>query len=89
MKKWALILAISCLILMMIVFPGQYDSHTRAVTFRHYRDAPSDTTLKEFKDAKASDRRHILIYEVVIGGVLAMLWFALIRADKSVHEDVV
>jgi hypothetical protein len=89
MKKWALILAISCLILMMIGLPGLYDSHTRAVTFHHYRDAPSDATMKGFQDAKASDRRHILIDEVVIGGVLAMLWFALIRADKSVHEDVV
>ena len=89
MKKWALILTASCVILMMVGFPGLYDSRTRAEAFRHYRDDQSETTVKELQDAKASDRQHILIYELVFGGVLTMLWFVLLRTEKNAYENVV
>jgi hypothetical protein len=86
MKKWTLILVISCLILMMVACPGLYDSHTKAVAFRHYSDAPSDATLRELQDAKKSDRWHILIYELVLGGLLAASSLVLIRVDKNAHD---
>jgi hypothetical protein len=82
MKKWVLILAISCLILVMLGFPGLYDSRTMAEAHRQYRDTPSEQTRQALQDAKASDRRHILIFEVAFGGLLAILFWALLRTEK-------
>jgi hypothetical protein len=88
MKNWTLILAISCLIVMMIGFPGCYDSKRRADAHRQYRDAPTEQTRTVLQDAKASDRRHILVFEVALGCVLAVLWWALVRTNKNTHESV-
>src|SRR5690349_1951781 len=85
MKKWTLILTISCLIYVMLGFPGFYDSKTMAKARRHYRDAPSEQTQQELQDAKVSDRWHILIFEAAFGGVLAVLFWALLRTEKSSH----
>jgi hypothetical protein len=88
MKKWTLILAISCLILVMLGFPGLYDSKAMAEAHRQHRDAPSEQTRQELQDAKASDRWHILTFKVAFGGVLAVLFWALLRTEKNVHESV-
>ena len=86
MKKWMLIVIISSWILMMVAFPGLYDSRIRKDAHRHYRSAPSEQSRKELQDAKASDRRHILAFEGAFGGVLAILWWALLRMEKNSRE---
>jgi hypothetical protein len=87
MKKWMLILAISCLILMMIGFPGLYDSRRMGEAYRQYRDAPSEQTRNELREARISDRWHIVFFELAFGGVLAASWWALVRVEKSSHES--
>ena len=82
MKKWTLIFFISFWLLLMIIIPGSYDSRGTAVAWHDYHEAPSETTLKEFQDAKRSDRWHIFVCELVLGGVLVWPVIALVRLSK-------
>jgi hypothetical protein len=82
MKKWKLVLAISCLIVMMLAFPGLYDSKTMREAHHHYRETPSEQTRQELQAARVSDRWHVLMFELAFGGVLAGLSWALLRREK-------
>jgi hypothetical protein len=86
MKKWALILFISCWTLIMVSFSGLYDSQRTARARRQYHDAPSETAGKELQDAKVSDRWHILVYELLLAGVLVWPVAALIRTEWRDHD---
>jgi hypothetical protein len=82
MKKWTLILFISFWIFLMVAVSGDYNSSRTAVAWYRYHTAPSEMTLKEFQDAKRSDRWHILVCELILGGVLVWPVIALIHLSK-------
>ena len=84
MKKWILIVFISCLILAMVGCPGLYDSKRSVLAHRHYYDAPGQWTQRELDEARRLDRRDILIYELVLGAILVSSVFTLLRLDKNV-----
>ena len=82
MKKWALILFISFWLLVMLTFPGGYDSSKTAVAWHDYHETPNETTLKALQDAKRSERWHIFVCELVLGAVLVWPVIALVRLSN-------
>jgi hypothetical protein len=82
MKKFLLILFISVCGCVMVGCPGLYDTRRTRVAWRHYHDAPSETTRRELHDAKRLDRREILVWEAILGAALIGAFVALVRVSK-------
>jgi hypothetical protein len=78
-----LLLFIVFLLLTMASCPGLWDTKRRAVAHRHYIDSPSQATEKELEDAKRLDRRDIIIFECVMGCIVGLAFYALIRVGRK------
>ncbi len=83
MKKWALIVFISCWLWVMLAFSGGYHSHRTAVAWYENYKAPGERTARALQDAKRSDRWHIFLCELVLGAVLVWPVLALVRLDRQ------
>ena len=67
----------------MIAFSGGYDTRRTAAAWHNYLETPNETTLKELRDAKRSDRWQIFVCELVLGGVLIWPVIALVRLSNK------
>jgi hypothetical protein len=63
----------------MACCPALYDTHRMALAVHSYYVAPSDVTLRELNEARAADRRDILIFEMLAGVILALCLVAFVR----------
>jgi hypothetical protein len=76
----------SLIILMMVCFPGLWDSKRYFEAYRHYRDAPSGETKREIEDAKRLHSRDIMVFEFVMLGFFGLSVYAFIRTGKRVDK---
>lgn len=93
-----LLMFMALVVLLMAGGPGLYDSKRRFSAHRHFYDAQRqhetvpnvetqralEVARRELTDAERSDRRNIMIFEILMLGVLGVSVSAFIRAGKCV-----
>lgn len=68
--------------LVMVCCPALYDTRRMASAVRTYYDVPSDSTLRALNEARAADRRDILIYEAICAVAILLCFIGFARAGK-------
>ena len=70
------------LALVMVCCPGLHDTRRMASAVHAYYDAPSDSTLRALNEARAADRREILIYEAICAVAILLCFVGFALAGK-------
>ena len=70
------------LLLAMAGCPGLWDTKRRRIAFHNYRETPSEVTKAALVEAKRLDRRNIIVFEVVMGGIACVAALALLRMKE-------